>query len=167
MDHNIKIIQDVDFALSVMRSASKWMSINGKIVSNWWKLENLNKNFLLQYAKEEEFYVGLIDNNLVVAAILQTSQNAQDWKNIDKDKSKTALYVHWLCIYHRFSGNNLPKVMIDFAEQLAKDKNINLLRCDTNAEELKLREIYEQLGFKLIDIEQEDYRQTAFYEKEI
>ena len=166
---DIQIIQDVDKAIFVMKCASKWMSENGKIVSKWWALENLNKDFLFQYAKADEFYVGVIDNKPAVVAILQISQNAQDWKCIDENKLNTALYVHWLCIdkLSPFSGKGLPKVMIDFAESFAKSKGINLLRADTNAEELKLRKIYEKLGFKLMGIEQEDYRKTAFYEKEV
>ena len=57
--------------------------------------------------------------------------------------------------------------MIDFAEKKARENNINLLRVDTNASETKLRKIYEKLGFRLVAVEQEDYRQTAFYQKKI
>ena len=75
------------------------------------------------------------------------------------------MYIHWLCVTRQYAGRGLPKLIIDFAEQEARAKGIHLLRVDTNAQEMNLRKIYENLGFKLISIEKEDYRQTAFYQK--
>ena len=57
--------------------------------------------------------------------------------------------------------------MVDFAKNLAKKNKVRFLRADTNAEKLKLRKIYEDLGFKLAAEEQEDYRKTALYEKKV
>ncbi len=162
---SIDVVQNMNQAISVMRSASKWMKESGKKVSKWWRLENLNSSFLLQYAKPEEFYVVLIGGVPGAAAVLQSNQNSQDWEPVDGDKHGFALYIHWLCIDHRFAGKGLPKIVVDFAEQQAHQNNIDVLRADTNANELKLRGIYENLGFTLINIKQEDYRQTAFYEK--
>ncbi len=135
--------------------------------SKWWQLSNLNKQFLFQYAKPDEFFVGLVDRKPAVAAILQIDQKAQDWQIIDQDKPKPALYIHWLCVHRHFSGKGLPQKMIDFAVRLAQKNNIKLLRVDTNAREKKLRKIYEGLGFKLVGIQQEDYRKTAFYQKKV
>lgn len=163
----INIIQDMNLAISVMRSVGKWLEESGKIPSKWWKLENLNPKFLLKYAKPQEFFVALVDKKPAAAAILQFTQNSQDWQSIDKDKTQKALYIYWLCVDREFAGRNLPKVMIDFAEKKAKENHVNLLRVDTNAEEMKLRKIYEKLGFNLVAVEQEDYRQTAFYQKRI
>lgn len=167
MNSSVDFVQDMDLAISVMRSAGRWLLESGKKPSKWWKLENLNRNFLLQYAKPEEFYVALMNGKPVTAAILQLNQNSQDWQSIDKNNPKAALYIHWLCINREFAGMGLPKIMIDFAAKKAWDNNVNLLRADTNASEMKLREIYEELGFDLAGIEQEDYRRTAFYEKRI
>ena len=123
--------------------------------------------FLFQYARPEEFYVGLVNNKPAVAAILQADQKAQDWKGIDKGAPQLALYIHWLCVHRQFADMELPKIMIDFATRLAKERNIELLRVDTNAKEMKLRKIYENLGFRLVGVEQGDYRKTAFYQKKI
>ena len=165
MKNTVEISQDVNNAIAVMRNASKWMKESGKIVSKWWDLKNLNSKFLLNYAKPEEFYVALVDSKPAVAAILQLSQSAQDWKSVDKGKSKSALYMHWLCVSREFAGIGMPKIMVDFAEQHAKQNNVKFLRADTNADVMKLRKIYENLGFELVTIEQEDYRRTAFYQK--
>ncbi|MBI4162789.1 MAG: GNAT family N-acetyltransferase [Candidatus Aenigmarchaeota archaeon] len=163
----MKVIQDIDKSISVMQNASRWMKYEGIPISKWWDLKNLNKKFLVQYAKTDEFYCVLVDSNPAAAAILQMSQSAQDWKNVDKNTPKPALYIHWLCVSKDFRGKQMPKVMIDFAGKLAKENNVRLLRADTNSEVVKLRKIYENLGFKLVAEQQEDYRKTAFYEKKV
>jgi len=149
-EREIKIVQDVDQAIMVMRDAGRWLEESGKNPSKWWQLKNLNKKFLFQYTKPEEFYVVLVDDKPAAAAILQFSQKT--------------LYIHWLCVARRFAGQGLPKIIVDFAKKLASEKNIKSLQADTNADEAKLRKIYEDLGFRLMAIKQEDYRKTAFYQ---
>ncbi|MBU1326846.1 GNAT family N-acetyltransferase [Patescibacteria group bacterium] len=162
-----EIHQDINKAILIVRDAGRWLKESGKNPSKWWLLKNLNKKFLLKYAKPEEFYVALVDNKPAAAAVLQFSQKAQDWKSIDKDKLKSVLYIHWLCVHRKFAGKGFPKIMVDFAEKLAKEKNVKLLRADTNAKEMKLRKIYEDLGFNFVGVEQENYRHTAFFQKKI
>lgn len=82
-----------------MRNAGRWLKKTGKKPSKWWQLQNLNRKFLLQYAKPKEFYVVLIDNKPAAAAILQINQRAQDWQGVDKNQSQPALYIHWLCVH--------------------------------------------------------------------
>jgi GNAT superfamily N-acetyltransferase len=163
----MKIVNDVDKSILVMQDASRWMSSNKVPVTKWWELENLNKEFLLKYAKPEEFYVGMIGETPAVAAILQCSQEAQDWKTIDGDNPRSALYVHWLAVSPDYKGKALTARMIEFASRLAKENGVNLLRADTDASSKKLGKVYERLGFKLAGTKKEDYRETAFYQKEV
>lgn len=164
---NIEIRQNADLAIAVMRNAGKWLQDSGKNPSKWWKLENLNRNFLFRYAKPEEFYVALIDGKLAAAAILQFEQDAQDWKMIDGEKPQEAMYIHWLCVHRSFAKKGLPKIMSDFAAKKAREQNVSFLRSDTNAQIRKLRKVYEEIGFELVGIDDEGYRQTAFYQKTI
>lgn len=154
----------MDQSISVMRHAAQWMLESGKEVTKWWDLKNLHKDFLLEHAKEDEFYVGLIDDKPVVTAVLQIEQNAQDWSKVNTPK-EPALYIHWLAVRRDFAGKDLPKAMVDFAEELAKKKKIKFLRADTDAKNPKLRKVYEDLGFNLVGTIDEGYRETAFFQK--
>ncbi len=164
---SITIIKDIDQAIGVMRNAGKWLADSGRKPSKWWKLENLNRTFLLRHAKEHEFYVGLIDDVPAVAAVLMMLDKNDDWKSINGDHPKKALYIHWLCVGRQFAGRGLPKMMIDFAERLAKKNDVSLLRLNANADKKKLQDIYEDLGFRLVGTKQEDSRTSAFYQKRI
>ncbi|NMC36668.1 GNAT family N-acetyltransferase [Candidatus Beckwithbacteria bacterium] len=162
-----EIIQDPDQAIYVLRNAGKWLLKTGKNPSKWWRLENLNKEFLYKFVKPEELYVGLIDKNPAVAAVLQIEQNAQDWQAIDKSKNIPSLYIHWLAVHRNFAGTGLPAKMVSYANTFAKKRGISFLRADTNANITKLRRVYENLGFKCVNVLQESYRNTAFYQKEV
>lgn len=164
---SISFAQNMTQAISVMRDAGKWLMDSGRNPSKWWQPQNLNPEFLLQHAKEDEFYVCLVDNKPAAAEVLQVSQDVKEWQSIDKDNSRSALYIHWLCVTREFSGRNLTRIMVDYATQKAKERGFKLLRVDTNADEVKLRKIYEGLGFQLVAEVQEDYRKTAFYQKEV
>jgi ribosomal protein S18 acetylase RimI-like enzyme len=161
------LTNDVDSAIELMREAGQWLIDSGRTPSKWWDPKNLNREFLLQYAQPEEFRTLVIDGVPAAAVILQPDQNAQDWAGIDGDDSVEAFYVHWLCVSRDFAGQNIPKIVIDLAAEEAKARGIDLLRADTNAEEQKLRGVYESIGFELVAVEQEDYRATAFYQKDV
>lgn len=160
-----QLVNDVDSAIAVMQEAGQWLLDSGRQPSKWWDPKNLNRDFLFQYAKPEEFYTLKIDGKPAAAVILQIDQNAQDWEAIDGDRQVPAMYVHWLCVRREFAGQGLPEKVTDLAADLAAQNQINILRADTNAEETNLREVYESIGFELAGIVQEDYRTTAFYQK--
>ncbi len=162
-----KIIQDADTTISVMQNAGMWLEESGKNPSKWWKPNNMNREFLFQHAEPDEFYTLFINGEPAAGMVLQNTDRSESWKNIDHGNNKNALYVHWICVHRKYAGIGLPRIMVDFAETYAKSKDIHTLRVDTNAEVFKLCKIYEDLGFTLVAVEQEDYRQTAFYQKEL
>lgn len=164
--NRLQIIQDVDTAIKIMHSVGMWMEKSGLNPSKWWKPENMNHEFMLQHTEPEEFFVALVDGKPAAAMVLQETERNQSWKSVDGDTPKKALYVHWLCVHRDFAGQSLPIKMIDYANNQAKKRGFNRLRLDTNADEKKLCKIYEDLGFTLKGIEEENESKTAFFEKE-
>lgn len=162
---SVRVVQDMELALGVLKRVGQWMLDSGMNPSKWWHPDNMTQEFFSEYAEPEEFFVALVDNYPAAAQIIQWDQRNQDWSGIDKGEPPLAVYVHWLCVDHKFSGEGLPNIMIGFAEDLAKSRGINLVRIDTNATELKLRRVYESLGFELVGTQGEGYRTTAFYQK--
>lgn len=161
----INFTQDIDKAIAVMYNAARWLEDSGLKPSKWWRPQNMNRDFLLRYTEPDEYYVVLIDGQPAASMVLQETERNQSWQTVDGNKPQKALYLHWLCVHRDFAGKNLPQHMVDFSQKLAKKKKIKFLRVDCNADEIKLREVYERLGFKLIKIVKEEYRRTAFYHK--
>ncbi len=161
----VKIIQDVGKAITVMHEAATWLAESGKKPSMWWQPKNMNREFLLQHAEPDEFFVALVDSVPAASVILQDSERNQSWKSVDGDTPQPALYLHWLCVARQFAGTGLPKLLVDFAGDQAKKRTFPFLRLDTNADEIKLRNLYECLGFHLMGIQKEEGQTTAFYQK--
>ncbi|MBI3342468.1 GNAT family N-acetyltransferase [Candidatus Curtissbacteria bacterium] len=157
----------MDQAISVMHDVSVWMEKQGLNVSQWWRPENMNRNFLLKYAELDEFYVALVNGAPAASVILQDNERNQSWKGVDGKNPRKALYIHWLCVARNFAHKGYSKEMVSFAEHEAERKNFKLLRLDTDAKEKKLCELYEDLGFKLMGIEDEGDHLTAFYQKNV
>lgn len=162
----ITVVQDMDKAVAVMREAGNWLLTSGKNPNKWWHPDSLTTDFLLRYVKPHEFYVITVDGISAAAVVLQITDTPQ-WNHIDGDHPKRALYIHWLCVARKFAGKGMPSRLIALAEATARDKKLRFLRVDTNADEPKLRRMYESWGFVGIAERNEGYRKTIFYQKEI
>ncbi len=84
----------MDLAISVIRGAGAWLLESGKNPSKWWQLQNLTPEFLLQYAKPEEFYVVLVNKKPAAAAILQRSQTLKIGKiSINQNQNLQSIFI--------------------------------------------------------------------------
>jgi len=162
-----EIVQNADKAIAVMQNVSMWMQGEGMHLSEWWQPQNMNPDFLFHHVEPNEFYTAIVDGKPVASVVLQDSERNQSWKSIDGVNPQRALYVHWLCVARDFSGKGFSKVMVEFAAEEAKKRGFKLLRLDTDANEPKLCELYESLGFQLMGTEQEGDHKTAFYQRGI
>jgi len=160
----IKIVQDMDLGVELMYQVASWMKSNGLNYATWWDPKNMNQDFLLQHSEPNEYFVAIIDNKPVASVILQETERNQSWKSVDGNYPK-ALYIHWLCVNRNYSGIGLSKKMIEFAEIQGKKRGFEKLRLDTDADEPKLCNLYKSLGFKEMGIENEDGKNTIFFEK--
>jgi ribosomal protein S18 acetylase RimI-like enzyme len=164
---SIGVTQDTDASITVIRHVAEWLQKTGLETDGWWDPANMNLDFLGQYAKPDEFYVAIVDGEPAAAAIIQQEQTAQDWSSVDEGSTPPAMYLHWLAVEREHSGEGLPKVLIDHAEELARQKGLPVIRLDTNADEPKLCKIYEELGFKRVNVISEAGHNTALYEKTV
>jgi GNAT superfamily N-acetyltransferase len=163
----MNIVQNMDDAIEVLREASAWMGRSGKTISKWWDPKNLNRQFLLRYAKESEFYVCKVEGKNATAAVLQIQNENASWSVFDQGKTKPALYIHWLAVARSFAGTGKPKEILELSKRLAKTHGVSVLRVDTNASEPKLKKVYEDLGFEWKADVDEGYRVTSLYEVHI
>lgn len=165
-DGDVQISNDSEAALLILKRVSEQMVKLGLNPSKWWHPDNMNAKFFSNYAEPEDFWVLSLNGEPIAAQILQFNQRNQDWSPIDKGDSPPAIYIHWLCVVEEFWGKGVSEALVDFAVKLGSSKGAKLVRVDTNAKEKKLSRIYERLGFKLAGIVSEDYRETAFYQRE-
>ena len=160
---------DMSAAIEVIRHVGAWMRDSGIAnYSDWWDPDKVSPEMLAAYAKPEEFYVVKVEGQPAAAVIIQREQSLQDWSSIDKDtEAPSATYIHYVAVEREFAGRGLVGIIMDKADEIAKQQGTSVLRLDTNADEPKLCAIYERLGFNLVGTLEEEGHNTAFYEKPV
>lgn len=149
----MRIIQDMNLALKVMSNVGEWMYANGLSTSEWWDPKNMNRNFMLKHADEEDFYVLEISNLPAASVVLQDNQRNLSWEPIDGNEKVDALYVHWLAVHRDFAGQGLSSKLLDFSLMKADEIGFDRVRLDTSADNPNLMNLYKSYGFKVRGIE--------------
>lgn len=152
---------DVETAINIMKEVTAW----GRSVGlNVWNDEHLTKEKLLVGVNEDNFYIGKVLDENASCMILQWN-DALFWPGA---KENEAGYIHKLCVRRDYAGNGLSEKMVEFAIDECRKRNIGLLRLDTGWNKIKLRYLYESLGFELVgNIVLDDRGEFALYEMNI
>jgi ribosomal protein S18 acetylase RimI-like enzyme len=162
MTNSFKVLKgESEAAINIMREVAKW----GRSVGlNVWKDEYLTKEKLMVGINECDFYVGQVLEDNACCMILQWNDTLF-WP---KAKENESGYIHKLCVRRDYSGLGLSKKMVEFAIEECRRRNVHYLRLDTGRSKKKLCNLYESLGFQLVDkILLDDRGEFALFEMKI
>lgn len=163
----IDIKVSMDDSIQIIKEAGAWMKeFKPDSFNEWWDPEKVNSKMFKPYAKPEEFYVLYIDHEPAATAIIQQKQNMQDWSSVDGNTERQdAIYIHYVAVSRKFAGQGLVAKLIEKAREIAKKNQATVLRLDTNANESKLCQLYEGLGFVQVGKDKDGDHVSALYEK--
>ena len=151
--------KDVDTAISIMKEVAAWGREKGFRV---WHDEWLTKEKLLSdEVKEENFYVGRINGENACSFILQWRDSTW-WPDA---KEYEAAYLHKFCVRRKFAHQGMTKRVIDCIKEVCRAKGIRYIRLDTGMNEEKVKQIYLDAGFKMVEVIEECG--MALYELEV
>lgn len=152
-------IQDIE---EILIDVVKWMKKNH--ISNMWTEESVKWSRLNKEYSIKDFYVGIINNELVACMAL-TDIDRKYWKD---SFVGDALYMHKLAVKRKYAGFGISNELIQYAINIAVEKNVKSIRLDCNAEREKLRAIYEKMGFQFVKIfdKKAEYK-MALYQKSV
>lgn len=160
---NLEIHFDrMEEAVSVMREVAAWGRSKGYRV---WPEEWLTPEELITGdAGLESFCIGMVDGETACAFILQW-KDLEYWPNAPEYE---AVYLHKICVRRRFAGLGMTKAIADAVKEECRRRGIRYIRLDTALDEKKVRKIYLDAGFKIVDIiDYSNGRSMALYEMEI
>lgn len=149
-------------AIYVIREVSAWGREKGYRVwpEEWLTMEEL----VTPDAGPENFCIGVLDDEIVCAFILQWTDHDY-WPEAPKYE---AAYLHKFCVRRRFAGKNMTKTVIEAVKEECRKRGIRYIRLDTALDEKKVRKIYLNAGFKIVDIiDYPNGRSMALYEMEV
>jgi RimJ/RimL family protein N-acetyltransferase len=110
-----------------------------------------------------EFYK-VYDKNGQLHAIFRLLVNDELYWGIQKEEAR---YIHSLVVSDSSTGKNIGSSIIQMIENSIKEEGINRLRLDCNAENPKLCQYYEKLGFVKVGTVKMPYSLNNLYEKMI
>ncbi len=149
----------LDEAISIMKEVAQWGRNKGFRV---WLDEWLTKEKLITPdAQPENFFVGKLNGKSACAFILQ-GNDPEYWAHAKKNE---AVYLHKFCVKREFAGRGMTRILTNTLKKYCIENGIKYIRLDTALDEIAVRKIYLNAGFKIVDIlDYPNGRSVALYE---
>jgi len=115
---------------------------------------------------KNELYV--YESNHIIKSFMTISED-NDYQEILETSNKKAYILHRLAVKRDCRKEGLATMFFHFAEELAKNNNIEVLKGDTEKHNIKMNNLFLKLGFKKKgEFEYDDYPGTyIYYEKDL
>ncbi len=158
--------KNLEKIMSIFDEAKKFIASYG---SNQWQGDEYpSKGLIISDINSSSSYV-LEDDENIVGYMYISFGKEKCYEIIKSGKWESDfeyMTIHRLALSDKYRGNNLSKLLFDFAENLAKEKNIRSVRIDTHNMNLPLKSILKKRRYKkcgIIFLENGEERQA--YEK--
>ena len=137
-------ISDTDAILNITKSCALHL-IQNNIYQ--WNEHYPDRGSFINDAKNQELYVYVI-NGSVVACISLCMHMDEVYLPVKwKTKNDNNLYIHRLAVHPDFQKKGVGKMLMDFAEEYAKEKKFVSVRLDTFSVNKRNLKFYESRGY--------------------
>ncbi|MCD8037364.1 MAG: GNAT family N-acetyltransferase [Clostridiales bacterium] len=139
MDIRLAEISDLDGIIALIQKRMDWMDEVG--LCQWNKtnyLEEFTKDYFEKNIIEKNFYIAEEDG-LLIGTIALFRQDLR-WED-----GKESVYIHHLTAEPGKAG--VGRKLVEYAEQYAKNMHFQMIRLDSPANNQKLSDYYESMGY--------------------
>lgn len=151
-------LKDLNIIINIFKSAIDTM--NGNSIYQWDEIYPDNI-ILKQDIVSDQMYVGIIDDKIVSAVVVNNEFDEQykngNWKY---DNERFAV-VHRLCVSPDYQNKKVGRNTMLMIEELLKKEGIQYIRLDAFSQNPYALRMYEALGFKKIG--EANWRKGLFY----
>lgn len=151
---------NINIFCQVLIESARWLESRNETM---WKEADLSPEELLKRYDINDMRIFFEDENPVGVYILQW-YDPLFWADL---KPKETGILHKLAITDNFRGKGLGRKVIESAEDICRAENVKWLRLNCGTHRPRLRNFYEQAGFKMVDRVFIDNRDQMRYVKEI
>lgn len=152
--------ETVEIFSKVLTEASEWLNSIGQPM---WKACDMTARRLLEKYSMEEMKLCYDNGNLIGVYVIQWN-DPLFWSELNKNESG---FLHKIAVCRECNGKGYGRKLIQSAELLCKERNIQWLRLNCGTFRPRLRNFYESAGFKLLDRVCIDNRDQVRYFKEL
>jgi len=126
--------------------------------------EQINRDILdghIYLAKDKGVCKGMVTLN---------STEPEDYRQMDLSaENSKPLFVYYMAVHPLWQGKGIARLMIDYAQEMAKKNGFTCIRLDIYQTSEDARQLCEQLSFKEIGSFQANYQRIPYvcYEKQL
>lgn len=107
--------------------------------------------------KNNESYVVLNDENIIMATVMFTTKKESTYKLVEKgkwitDENLPYGVIHRLAMAKEFRGNGVAKFTFNKLHEELKEKNIKSLKIDTHEDNIGMQSLIKKMGYKYCGI---------------
>ena len=152
--------QDVGVVADILKEAERWLADRGMAM---WQLDELSFSPMADEVNLGLFFLAERDGE-VAATIRFQLEDKLFWPDVKQDDSA---FIHRLAVRRRFAGGDVSSALMLWAIARTDLLGRRYLRLDCEASRLRLREIYERIGFRFHSNRQVGPYFVARYEYDI
>ncbi len=150
---------EVGIVLEILNEAADWLGLKG---IDQWQSRYFTRSLLLEQIGKGEVYLARQGDKVVGTITVQWS-DPMFWGETPMD----AAYFHRLAIKREFASKGLGRLMVEWAEDMAKAAGKRYMRLNCTFENRRLRQYYEDMGFAYRGEAKLHDMRFALYEKEL
>lgn len=140
---------EIDDLIEIWIEKEKSLESKGIVV---WNMEQFTKEKLRQKYRKPEYYIALIDDDIIGAFIL-LEKDIYFWPERQNDK---AYYFHKFVITDKYAGRGFSDKILEWVKEYGMISGKDFIRLDFNENREYLQKMYYRNGFERICIMRED-----------
>lgn len=157
---------DIKDIMTIVKKVVPLMRASGNYQ---WSDDYPNPEVFQEDIDKDQLWVGIMDSK-VVSVIAITNEQSPEYSDVGWDLNEDALVTHRLAVDPDLQGAGLARTMMNYAEKLAKERGIHVLRVDTNSENKATQALFPKLGYEysgIISLRKNPDLRYFCYEKRI
>ena len=135
----------------------------------WQKDVYPTQEFLIKSIKNDELYIGKLDEKIVSCMVVNQEYN-EGYNHITwsvQALDSELLVIHALGVHPAFSGQGIAKQMVQKVIDTARENHLKTIRLDVLGGNLPAEKAYTKMGFQYLDTIQMFYEDTGWTEYKI
>lgn len=138
-------LEDVIAVMELVRKVVPLMRATGNLQ---WDEHYPNAGVFERDVNLDQLWLAEIDGEIAGVAAITTDQEPE-YANVGWDIHETAIVVHRLAVDPAFQGRGVAMALMQQAETVARQREIPLLRVDTNLQNQVTQRLFPRLGYML------------------
>lgn len=149
-------VEDIEIVSSILQEAANWLIQRGEKL---WERNELEPKDVREQVENEMFWLAKVGDEFA-GCIRYQNEDLEYWDDVPHQDSA---FVHRVAVRRKFAGMGISRQMIEWAKAKAKSEGNKYLRLDC-ADREKLREVYENFGFKFHSLKEKKPYLVVRYE---